>query len=93
MADGFDRLTVKTNGVSPALPSGSDTSPIDSSGVASSFWIVPVPPVAATVALTALPSATVNVSSVSCTVSPFTSTSIVCVVVPGGNVSSPLPAA
>jgi hypothetical protein len=40
---GFDNVIVKVNGVVPALPSLSDTSPIETVGVLSSLTIVPMP--------------------------------------------------
>src|SRR5438876_1167967 len=55
---GLERLTVKVKGVVPGgvllvVPSGLTTSSMESTAVASSFWIVPVPTALTIVALVA----------------------------------------
>jgi hypothetical protein len=72
------------------LPSVTLTSSIDSCGSGSSSVIVPRPEPSAIVALIALESSTVYVSSASSKLSPFTSTVSVFEVSPGANVSVPL---
>src|SRR5438046_6273631 len=65
---GLERLTVKVKGVVPGgvllvVPSGLTTSSMESTAVASSFWIVPVPTALTIVALVAPDRVTVDRTS------------------------------
>src|SRR5437016_7814750 len=87
----FDRLTVKGKAVVPGgvllvVPSGWATSLMESAGWVSSFWIVPVPPALAIVALVAPDRVTVKVSLGSNLVSALTVTVTILLVSPGSNV-------
>ena len=81
-------LTVKRNGVVPALPSAWVT--LLTLRAASSLRMVPAPWPSVNCALTGLDRLTKNVSSGSGVVSPFTATVIVLLVSPGLKVRSPL---
>src|SRR2546430_1815026 len=64
----LEMLTMKVKGVVPGgvllvVPSGLTTSSMESTAVASSFWIVPVPTALAIVALVAPDRVTVKLSS------------------------------
>src|SRR5437879_11953636 len=88
---GLERLTVKVKGVVPGgvllvVPSGLTTSSMESTAVASSFWIVPVPTALTIVALVAPDRVTVKVSSSSNAVSAHTSTVTGLIVSPGAKV-------
>src|SRR5207248_1848327 len=80
-----DRLTVKVNVFVPELPSVAATLLMDSSGLGSSFRMVPVPWALLRVAWVGLPRLMKNVSSGSFTVSPLTSTVIVLLMIPGAS--------
>src|SRR5437773_500082 len=88
----FDRLTVKAKAVVPGgvllvVPSGLTTSSMESTAVASSFWIVPVPTALTIVALVAPDRVTVKVSSGSNAVSSHAITGTGLLVSPGAKVS------
>src|SRR5438309_1649 len=74
-------------GVLRVVPSGLTTSSMESTAVASSFWIVPVPTALTIVALVAPDRVTVKVSSSSNAVSAHTSTVTGLLVSPGAKVS------
>ena len=82
--------TVNVAVVVPALPSATDTSPIDRVGAGSSSVMVAWPEPSAIVALAGLDRATVKVSLFSSIASPFTVTSIVALVAPAAIVLLPL---
>ncbi len=88
-----DSVTVKLNAVLPLLPSASETSAMLMPGAASSFAIVPVATPSKSVALVGPESVSVNVSSASNSVSPFTTTVTVPLAWPAGIVNVPLFAA
>ena len=76
----MESVTLKVIVDVPALPSVIDWSSIETSGIWSSFVIVPIPEPSAIPAFEALERSTVNVSSASWVVSPLIVTSTVCVV-------------
>ena len=84
-----DSDTVNTALELPELPSGADALPMDSAGVASSFWIVPVACASAIVAFVAPLRLTTNVSAGSKSTSPVTETVTFVEVAPAVNVAVP----
>ncbi len=87
---GAESETVNVAVVVPALPSATETSPIDRVGAASSSVMVPCPEPSAIVALAGFDRTTVKVSFASSTTSPFTLTPIVALVAPAAIVRLPL---
>ncbi len=87
-----DNETVNVATVVPASPSASDTSLTETAGGTSSLVMVPTPCASAIVALVGALRSTVKVSGASNFASPFTRTTTCCAVVPGANVTVPLPA-